>query len=154
MLGKASKKLFGLLEIALKREVVYYCAKRAMQAPGRILWYVSKSGTGKNSSYTLKAIRACSRLDEIVIGKPKELYRRFRRLGVFDFKDILKIADNDLNKDIMAVKFSDTELFKNPIILEDIKKMLGRNISVQSSSKITTENFKILYNIGTSNTIE
>ncbi|MBN4002910.1 N-acetyltransferase [Nostoc sp. LPT] len=151
----ASEVLWGSKEeIALKREVVYYCAKRAMQAPGRILWYVSKSGTGKNSSYTLKAIRACSRLDEIVIGKPKELYRRFRRLGVFNFKDILQIADNDLNKDIMAVKFSDTELFKSPIILEDIKKMLGRNISVQSSSKITTENFKILYNIGTSNTIE
>ncbi|MEH2254535.1 hypothetical protein [Nostoc sp.] len=151
----ASEVLWGSKEeIALKREVVYYCAKRAMQAPGRILWYVSKSGTGKNSSYTLKAIRACSRLDEIVIGRPKELYRRFRRLGVFNFKDILQIADNDLNKDIMVVKFSDTELFKNPIILEDIKKMLGRNISVQSSSKITTENFKILYNIGTSNSIE
>jgi Acetyltransferase (GNAT) domain len=145
----ASEVLWGAKEeIALKREVVYYCAKRAMQAPGRILWYVSKSGTGKNSSHIVGAIRACSHIDEIVIGKPKDLYKRFRRLGVYSFQDVIKTADNNLDKNIMAVKFSDTELFTNPIKLADIIEIVGRRISVQSSSKITSEEFKMLYNVG------
>ena len=119
-----------------------------MQAPGRILWYVSKSRTGKNSSHIVGAIRACSHIDEIVIGKPKELHKRFRRLGVYSFQDVMETAKNDLDKNIMAVKFSDTELFTNPIKLADINKILGRRISVQSSSKIKSEEFKMLYNVG------
>jgi hypothetical protein len=76
------------------------------------------------------------------------LYKRFRRLGVYSFQDVIKTADNNLDKNIMAVKFSDTELFTNPIKLADIIEIVGRRISVQSSSKITSEEFKMLYNVG------
>ncbi len=135
-------------ELALRREVVYYRSKQAsggLKAPGRILWYVSKTGSGKNSSSILGAIRACSLLDEIVIAKPKDLHRRFRRLGIYSFKDVLKTARDDFNREIMAVKFSDTQLFKKPVELRDIEKILGRKISVRAPYKITTEGFRMIF---------
>ncbi|MDB9484919.1 N-acetyltransferase, partial [Dolichospermum circinale CS-537/05] len=137
-------------ELALKREVVYYSSKRKMKYPGRILWYVTASPDDKNSSAILGAIRACSRLDEVTIGKPKDLYKTYRRLGIYSFQDVLKTAQEDLSKDIKAVKFSDTELFTNPIRFADIKTIINRPIQLQSSSKISPEEFTMLYNIGTS----
>ncbi|MEA5549915.1 GNAT family N-acetyltransferase [Anabaena cylindrica UHCC 0172] len=137
-------------ELALKREVVYYSSKRKMKYPGRILWYVTSSPDDQNSSAILGAIRACSRLDEVTIGKPKDLYKKFRRLGIYSFQDVLKTAKNDLDKEIKAVKFSDTELFVNPIKFAEIKTMLNRSIQLQSSIEIYPEEFKMLYNRGTS----
>jgi GNAT superfamily N-acetyltransferase len=137
-------------ELALRREVVYYRSKQAsggLQAPGRILWYVSKV-RGDSSNAVLGAIRACSQLDEIIIARPQELYKRFRRLGVYSFKDVLKTAKNDFNREIMAVKFSDTELFKKPIELGRIQQILGRNISVRSPYKLGYNDFVMLYNEG------
>ncbi len=149
----AQEIIWGAQELALKREVVYYRSKSAsggLKAPGRILWYVSKSRSGKNSSCILGAIRACSQLDEIVIGKPKDLYKRFRRLGIYSFQDVIKTATDDLNKDIMAVKFSDTELLKRPLELSEIQKLLGRSISVRAPYKLRTEEFGMIYNISNS----
>lgn len=137
-------------ELALRREVVYYSSKRKMKYPGRILWYVTSSPDDKNSSAILGAIRACSRLDEVTIGKPKDLYKKFRRLGIYSFQDVLKTAGNNLDKEIKAVKFSDTELFINPIKFAEIKTMLNRSIQLQSSIEIYPEEFKMLYNRGTS----
>jgi len=140
-------------ELALRREVVYYCSKRALQAPGRILWYVSQKG-GDGSSSVLGAIRACSRLDEIVVAKPKELHKRFRRLGIYSFKKVLETAKNDLDKEIMAVKFSDTELFPNPIKLQDIEQILNHKINIRSSYKLTSREFVLLYSQGTTTAFE
>ncbi|MTJ08022.1 MULTISPECIES: GNAT family N-acetyltransferase [unclassified Anabaena] len=137
-------------ELALRREVVYYSSKRKMKYPGRILWYVTSSPDDKNSSAILGAIRACSRLDEVTIGKPKDLYKKFRRLGIYSFQDVLKTASNNLNQEIKAVKFSDTELFIHPIKFTEIKTMLNRSIQLQSSIEIYPEEFKMLYNRGTS----
>lgn len=137
-------------ELVLRREIVYYRSKQAsggLQVPGRILWYVSKSGD-EGSYSTLSAIRACSRLDEIIVGKPIDLHKRFRRLGVYSFKDVLKTAKNDFNREIMAVKFSDTELFKKPIELKEVERLLERKISVRAPYKLTSKEFILLYNSG------
>jgi len=141
-------------ELALRRELVYYRSKQpssGLEAPGRILWYVSKDADSKNSSSIVGAIRACSRLDEIVIGKPKELYKRFRRLGIYEFKNVLQTAKNDFNREIMAIKFSDTELFSKPIELIEIQQILQQKISFQWPYRITPNFFSIIYNIGISN---
>jgi len=143
-------------ELALRREVVYYRSKYAsggLQAPGRILWYVSQKG-GAGSSSVLGAIRACSRLDEIVIAKPKELHQRFRRLGIYDFKRVLETAKNDFDREIMAIKFSDTELFAKPIKLQDIEQILNHKINVRSPYKLTVREFVILYSQGTTTASE
>ncbi|WP_052672451.1 GNAT family N-acetyltransferase [Aliterella atlantica] len=114
----ARQNIFGAnKEIALRREVVYYRSKLnsgELKAPGRILWYVSQNKKVKGY-YQVQSIRACSRLDEIIIDTPKNLFRQFKRLGVYEFKNVFETANKDLNNQIMAVRFSDTELFSNPV---------------------------------------
>jgi predicted nucleic acid-binding protein/GNAT superfamily N-acetyltransferase len=139
------------MELSLRREVVYYRSVKnsgSLQAPGRILWYVSQDGRSY-SHEKVGAIRACSRLDEIITGKPKNLYKQFRRLGVYTFTEVLKI-NNNLEGDVMALKFSDTELLKKPIVFANIKEILGGKLSVQSPYRISNEVFKELYNLGMS----
>ncbi|BAY46757.1 GCN5-related N-acetyltransferase [Scytonema sp. HK-05] len=116
----ANQTLFGAKpELAFNREAVYYRSvknSRGLKAPCRILWYVSGTQTeGKGKGFSgVEAIRACSRLDEVIIAKPKELYQRFQRLGVYTLSDILKI-NTDKDGNIMALRFSDIELFSSPV---------------------------------------
>ena len=143
----ASQTLFGARhDLAFNREGVYYRSKRSFggRAPGRILWYVSSS----DSYCKDKSIRACSRLDEIVIDKPKVLFGHFRRLGVYAWENVLSVAKKDLNSDVMAIRFSDTELFKNPIPwgeLQEVLKKDGCNSLIQSPVHIPKHTFANLY---------
>lgn len=147
----ASQNIFGARkELALNREVVYYRSERnsgGLKAPGRILWYVSQ-GKKIGTYYQTQAIRACSRLDEIIIDTPKNLFRQFRRLGVYEFKNVLETAKNDLNNKLMVVRFSDTELFSKPIPFKEIQKILEKPDQLQSPRKISIKSFEKLYNQG------
>lgn len=149
----ANQTLLGATKIglALNREAVYYKSRNAPKelkngVGGRILWYVSKD---KDDGYRgVSAIRACSRLDEVVIGKPEDLYRRFRDLGIYERKHIFDTAHQDSNNVIMAIKFSDTELFKNPVTLYKLKKICGQKMTLQASSRISKEKFTKIYALG------
>lgn len=147
----AKQDIFGAKkELALRREVVYYRSAKnsgGLTAPGRILWYVSQ-GKKPGHYYQAKAIRACSRLDEIIIDTPKNLFQQFRRLGIYSFNDVLKTANNDLGKKVMAIKFSDTEIFSDPIAFDDIQSILEKKITLQSPYKISSKYFGRLYNKG------
>jgi hypothetical protein len=97
-------------ELILSRENVYYSAaiQSGMEdAAGRLLWYVSKDAHQPGS----QSIRACSRLLEVRRGPAKVLFNEFRRLGVFEWRDILSMAGDDPTKEILALRFADTELF-------------------------------------------
>ncbi len=50
----------------------------------------------------------------------------------------------------MALKFSDTELFNNPINLADVKLISEGKIAVFSHYRIESKVFEKLYNIGMS----
>lgn len=149
----ANQTLIGATktELALNREAVYYKSKNAPKKlkpglTGRILWYVSDDNDhGYNG---VSAVRACSRLDEVVIGKPKELYRRFRNLGIYEERNVLDEAQNNLDKDIMAIRFSDTELFNKPIPLKKIKEVLDKKVTMQAACYISIENFAKIYTLG------
>ena len=148
----ANQYLFGAkTELALNREAVYYRAGkklRGLRTPGRILWYVSNDD---NYRY-VSSIRACSRIDEVVIGKPKDLFLRFRRLGVYEWKDIFELAGNNINNDIIAIKFSQTELFNNPVPLNTIQKILNNKTTIPSLFRLsinTNEPFEMIYKLGT-----
>lgn len=149
----ANQTLFGAIKIglALNREAVYYKSNNAPKKlksclGGRILWYVSKD---KDDGYRgVSAIRACSRLDEVVIGKPEELYRRFRDLGIYERKQIFNTAYQDPNNVIMAIRFSDTELFKNPVTLHKIKEICGQKLTMQASLHIPKGKFAKVYTLG------
>ena len=138
-------------ELAFNREAVYYKSAKnsgGLNAPGRILWYVSED---KYNSYCgISSIRACSFIDEVIIGKPKELYQRFQRLGVYKLDDIMKIPQ-DKNGDIIAIRFSNTELFKYPVPLKKVQAVLNKKSTFQSACKIQNSHFPTLYNLGVLN---
>lgn len=152
----ANQSLFGTVntELALNIEAVYYKSKYGAKQlkpgiSGRILWYVSNNYRKNRGFSYVGCIRACSRLEEVIIGKPQDLYHRFRDLGIYEFKDIYEVAKNDLGKDIMAIKFSKTELFYNLIYLPKIQETLKNKTSIQSPVFINKDAFSIIYSLGT-----
>jgi len=86
------------------------------------------------------SVKACSSLDEIIIGKPKELYKQFRRLGVYEWRNVWELAHKNLDEEIMAIRFSDTERFHTPVSHQELKK-LGVAGTIQSPRPIKQEVF-------------
>jgi hypothetical protein len=144
--------LFGADEqLALKTENVYYrsALPAGPTAPAYILWYVSK---GRRGNLGTMSIRACSWLDEVIIGKPKELFRRFRRLGVYQWTNISNLVQGDLKRDIMALRFGRTELFEDPVSWDDLQEILskceGTGNPIASPVRICRETFLEIYKKG------
>jgi hypothetical protein len=109
-------------KLLLQNECVYY-SRTPIQfpSPARILWYVSK-GRGYNDT---SSIRACSFLLESVRGPAKQIFKRFRRFGIFEWPEILRLAKKDENGDITAIRFSHTECLPNPIPLSELLPSIG-----------------------------
>jgi len=150
----ANQDLFGSrTTLSLNREGVYYRSARVqgnLSAPARILWYVSEAEKFRGS----KSIRACSFLDAVVIGPSKDLFRRFERLGVYQWKHVIELAKGDISIDIMAIQYSDTELFTTPVAWRDFQAILkdaGIRTQLQSPQLITPEVFSKLYALGMGN---
>lgn len=112
------------VDLALNPESAYYRAAKpkVLSCPARILWYVSEHHLYAGAM----AIRACSRITELAIGRPKVLYNRFRRLGVYTLPDILATAGGDETKEIMAFRFDDTEMIGR-VPLSKLKSILNAN---------------------------
>jgi predicted nucleic acid-binding protein len=100
-------------------ENVYYRSPKYVNlVPGaRILWYVSSS---KNKS--VSEIRACSRLIEVKTGSAKNLFKEYKRLGIYEWENLMEITGGDPCGKIMALRFYQTEYFNNPIKLSDFFK--------------------------------
>ena len=147
----ANEYLWGAQEeLALNREGVYYRSNQKTcnwEVPGRILWYVSEP-TNKDTTVTVHAIRAISFLDEITTGTPKDLYKQFRRLGVYNFEDVLATSGGNHSKEIMAIKFSETQLLRNPVKISRIKEILGNKTSLPAPLRINFHQFSMIYNEG------
>lgn len=144
----ANEDLFGAhTTLGLKREAVYYRAATpscGLMAPARILWYVS----GDKKYCGAMNIRACSYLEGVVTGKPGELFRRFNRLGIYKWADILSVAKGDHHGKVMAMRFSDTELLEEPVSwaqLTNVGRKYGMKLHLQSPVKIPSEVFHELY---------
>lgn len=153
----ANEYLWGAQEeLALNRVGVYYRSNNrtcTWETPGRILWYVSQP-TNKNSTVSVHSIRAVSFLDEITVGIPKDLYKKFRRLGVYTFQDVLDTAKGNLDKEIMAIKFSDTQLLKTPVKLHRIQSILERRTTFPAPLRINSTEFSMIYNEGMQNSVD
>jgi predicted nucleic acid-binding protein len=144
-----SQMLFGLREdLHLGVEGVYYRKARNnnLVAPGRILWYVSQ-GSGDGSM----TVKACSQLEEVIVGKPKELFRRFQRLGVYQWQDVYAAADHDITHDIVAFRFRMTERFKVPVEMNTLETLNIRG-PFMSPRQISEEQFAFIYKKGFSPT--
>ena len=133
------------LDLALNPESVYSRSARSriVSCPGRILWYVSDKGKLEGR----KTIRACSRIAEICVDKPKALFHRFKRLGVYEWSHVFETAKRDLQNDVMAIRFHDTELLR-PISWDVFQEVLQRHkikTNIESPVRITTKAFEEIY---------
>lgn len=81
------------------------------------------------------------------VGAANQLFRRFQRLGVYEWPEVLATAKGDPNRDIMAIRFHDTELLR-PIAWEDFQTVLrahGIKTNLESPVTIPPEVFAALY---------
>jgi hypothetical protein len=125
-------------------EGVYYCSAKNtfLQAPGRVLWYVSK-GPKQDGSMTIKA---CSHLEEVVSGTPKQLFPKFRHLGVFEWKHVLAAAGEKLENNLMAFRFKRTERFIREIPMNELSELgIAQPVNPR---RITDAQFATLYQRG------
>ena len=128
---------------------VYYrrVSTKLPTAPSRVLWYVSK-GDEPQLQGTM-AIRACSYVEEVVIGTPAEIFKKFSNLGVYRWQDVLATANDQLNTQILAFRFSHTELFNAPISFEEWKKIKQQKLAPLAPVPITGDAFLTIYRQGT-----
>ncbi|MXO04008.1 GNAT family N-acetyltransferase [Flavobacterium sp. HBTb2-11-1] len=135
-------------ELLLNRENVYYRSAnpKILKSPARILWYISENKTTKCKG----RITASSYIDEIFIDDPKKLFKQFKQLGIYEWKHVAETAKK--SNEVMAFVFSDTEIFKNSIplnqIKELIKKLENKNFMALSPVEIKTETYLALYKLG------
>ena len=145
----SAEDLFGGQASVLLRWTNVYYRKRShhkmLNSPARILWYVS------GGSKDIGKIMAISSIDEIVIGTPKILFRKFAGFGILDWKDIFTLCEKDINKEIMVMKFSHTFPFRNRVDLNKMQEVyweFGKNPLVQSPSKLKAELFNKIFQLG------
>ena len=147
----ASQDLFGpSVEVALNVENVYYRNARPQlpKSPARVLWYVTKERKINDSG----AVRACSQVREVSIDVPRSMFRRYQRLGVYKWKEVIATAGGDANQPILGFRFSHTELFKSPISWKKLQEILeeqeGHRNQLQAPVKISPKTFFQVYSVG------
>jgi predicted nucleic acid-binding protein len=139
----------GRDDLLLRNENVYYRSARSgggILSPARILWYVTQD---KDNPITSMQVRACSLLDEVIIGRAKDVYSRFERLGIYEWEDVLRTAGNNVNNKIMALRFSNTVILPKPIDLQTLKSIIreeeDKDPPLQSPQPIHTRTFARIY---------
>lgn len=144
----ADYDLFGASPgLILNTENVYYRSAHGpgIRAPGRVLWYVS-AADGEPLS---KQVAGCSYIREVVVGPATEVFGTFERLGVYAWHDVLKVAQGSPRGEVMAFRFSHTELFPHPIpytvLKTDIEACTGSSLMVRGPSTIPPRCFETIY---------
>ena len=103
---------------------------------------------------TTQIIEACSILKEVTVDTPKSLFKKYRRLGVYKWEDVLKTADNDCENKLVALHFGKTELFKTPVPWQNMQKVLEDlpiNKSIITATPVPGEVFMTIYRQGMNN---
>jgi GNAT superfamily N-acetyltransferase len=106
--------------LGLSREHVYYRApgtNRSLAGPARVVWYVK----GGKPGHPVGHVRAVSHLIEVQRDRPRTLYRRFARLGVWDQTQVESAAER--SGLAMALRLTDTELFDRPLDLPGLRSI-------------------------------
>ena len=143
---QAERDLFGgNPDVLLRWENVYYRAAthhNMLTAPARVLWYVSRNR---------QEVAYVSRLDQVIIGKPKELFREFRRYGTLEWADLYEMCGQDVDTNLMALRFSHTFPLNRSIPLNTVwevfdEESLGK--SVQAPTRLPRSAFLKLFELG------
>ena len=108
---------------AAARDNVYYMSpRRSLEAPARIIWWVSRGGQ-------FGGVRALSWLDEVETGHPRHLYRKYRDRGVLDelqVRESAKPFGETGHLAVTALLFSQTEVFPEPIPLTRARQLFPK----------------------------
>ena len=144
--SQSADDLFGgKTSVLLRWDHVYYRSRthhHMLKPPARILWYESQPK---------KQIVAVSHLDDVEIGIPKALFKKFKKFGILKWKEIFQMCKGDPLKEIMVLKFSHTFPFKEPISLDAMRTVYkegGVSPTLRSPSKVSTEIFQKLFRLG------
>ena len=143
----ASESLFGAdVKRLWNVENVYYRSTKPIteKSPARILWYVSSD---KNSTRS-KAIVACSYLDEVVTGLPKELFRQYKHYGIYEWRHLFNLCNKDITNPVRALKFSQTQLFEKPIVYSKVSEIIGTKNTFASPVQISADAYSAIYKLG------
>lgn len=134
--------------LMLSTENIYYrSARPPLPTPhSRILWYVTD--WKRQELVEAKAIRASSYAEEVVVEKPSALYRQYADLGVYRWQQVLETAKGDLDQEVLAFRFTRTELFEHPVPLSAIRTILGKSVAPQGPIRITEQQFARIYGLG------
>src|SRR6266545_2555184 len=133
--------------LGLAREHVYYRSPKGLrlQAPARLLWYISGSGPGV--AYQ-PGVVACSQLDSVVTGTPEELHSRYRHLGVWDLGKIMQASRDG---QVQALRFTNTEPLAH-IPLPRLRRIAAAHGHLarhpQGPLRVSAELFAALYQEG------
>ena len=132
-----AQNLFGSkINLVISRDNVYYRSAHSiiLESPARILWYIS----GHKNYHKVQAIKYCSYVSEIMIDIPKELFKKYRRLGIYEFENLKQISKG-IDNELMAFKFNGTSKLPQQIPLKKIKEILGNNGNIQAPRRITVD---------------
>ena len=144
----ASRLLESDSQVMLRSENVYYSAAncRSFQTPARILWYVSQDDKVPGS----KAIRAASTLNTIVTDSAKNVFRQFRRMGIYNWRDVEGLTGKDGS--VTALSFSRTEVFDIPVgwstLQSTLEALEKRRNQFMRPTRIATRTYEEIYRIG------
>ena len=136
----------GEISVLLRWDHVYYRRNthyNMLMPPARILWYVSGGSH--------KQVVAISHLDTVETDSPRELFRKFKQRGILDWNQIYEMCEGDLDTKIMALTFSHTFPFREPIELDVLRNVYtedGQNLVLQSPSNVPPSTFQKLFRLG------
>ena len=150
--GLAEQTLFGARpDLVLSWENAYYRSPRSlgeMSTPFRILWYVSRDGRYVGTGQ----IRAYSVGSSVEVIPAHTAYKRYKRLGVYNWQQVLRISGGDPNDPVMVIRFCDIEIFKNPIDRNKFSELLGlsdqKKPSLRGPQRISETAFAAIYREG------
>ena len=135
----------GKTSVLLRWDNVYYRSKthhKMLKPPARILWYVSGAR---------RKIIAISHLDAVEIDTPKVLFKKFKKFGILEWKDVYKLCNGNSSREIMALRFSHTFLFREPVSLDKLRDIFKEDevgLPLQSPSNVPMKTFRKLFRLG------
>lgn len=119
-------------EAATARENAYYMSRRKLDAPARILWWIT--GGGPESG-----VRAMSWLERADPDTPERLYRKYSKRGVYDIEQIREAATAAGGTPMAtALLFGRTDVFEQRVSAERARE-LGPDIWEQGFANTTRE---------------
>ena len=141
---QAKSDLFGGQKSTLLRwDNVYYrriSHQNVLRTPARILWYES-APEGQ--------VTTLSSLDDVDLGRPGELLRKYRKLGILEWSDLFSMCSGDLEKELMALKFSNTFPLDHPVPLARLRDILKvPKLTFQSPRQITRAEYRMIVRAG------